>query len=247
MFTAFEAASHISTLIGSAAFSIAGISWIVDRVQRKSGKPTALTSRLLLLAIRGCIAIGVLSILGHIYLQHEAAASASVYEIRVVVLGNHDTPVEDAVVWSSVGGEQKKISGGWQFDVPRRSTSGGGVTLYAKVPNTPLQGKASVQLGSDNNPTVTITLQSDDSASVRGSVEDTSGRALLGVEVSVVGYAKEAVVTSTGGSFELPAHVTEGQTVRLHAEVSGYRPLDQDQPAGDFPVILVLKRDRENH
>jgi hypothetical protein len=61
-----------------------------------------------------------------------------------------------------------------------------------------------------------------------------------GVVVSVVGYGDERVTTSAEGNFVLRAHVADGQTVRLHAEARDYQPLDQDQPAGASPAVLVL-------
>ena len=37
----------------------------------------------------------------------------------VTVIDPHKVPVEDARVWSSIGGEAKKVAGGWQLRTPR--------------------------------------------------------------------------------------------------------------------------------
>ena len=45
--------------------------------------------------------------------------------VRVTVLGPENVPVEDAKVWSSLGGEPQKVSGGWELEIPE-----------AKIPST---------------------------------------------------------------------------------------------------------------
>jgi hypothetical protein len=39
---------------------------------------------------------------------------SSLYRVRVIVISPDQIPVEDAKVWSSFGGEPKKVAGGWQ-------------------------------------------------------------------------------------------------------------------------------------
>jgi hypothetical protein len=41
-----------------------------------------------------------------------------VIKLRVTVLGPDSVPVEDSKVWLSIGGEAKKVTGGWEFDIP---------------------------------------------------------------------------------------------------------------------------------
>jgi len=179
--------------------------------------------------------------MGHFYLKHEAGLN-SVYRVRITVIGTGGTPVETATVWTSVGGEGKKVNGGWEFDIPVGTKPlDGEITIYAKIENSGPQGIANLRLDNDWNPSVAVLLNTDESAMVRGTVEDDSGHAIRGVAVSVIGYGDESLITSENGSFFLPAHVADGQTVRLHAERQGYEPLDQDHPAGSTPAILVLK------
>jgi len=236
----FKIASQISTLITLTAFAIACVLWIIDRILKRRGKINGKIHRLLVFAVLGCLSVALLSIAGDIYLKHEAGLN-SVYRVRVTVIGIEHTPVENATVWSSIGGEPKKVNGGWEFDIPSGNKSPSGeIIIYAKIENSSLQGKANLRLETDRNPSIVVTLEPDESAMVRGTVEDESGHALRGVDVSVVGFGDEHVTTSARGSFVLRAHVADGHTVRLHAETPDYQPLNQDQPAGNAPAILVL-------
>jgi hypothetical protein len=236
----FRIAAQISTPIALAAFAVACVLWLIDRTFKYRGKINDKIHRLLVFAVLGCLSLGLLSIAGDIYLKHEAGLT-SVYRVRVTVIGTEHTPVENAAVWTSIGGEPKKVNGGWEFDIPSANKPlDGEITIYAKIENSSLQGKANLRLETDRNPSIVVSLEPDESAIVRGTVEDDSGHALRGVDVSVVGYGNEHVTTSESGSFILRAHAADGHTVRLHAEAPDYQPLDQDQPAGTTSAILVL-------
>ena len=55
-----------------------------------------------------------------------------IYRLRVTVTDPHSLPLENAQVWSSVGGEPKKVAGGWQFDIPVASKPRDGkLTIFA--------------------------------------------------------------------------------------------------------------------
>lgn len=235
----FKIASQISTPIALIAFALACVLGLVYYALKKRTISDKMHT-LLLTAICGCVSVGVLATVGYFYSNHEAGLN-SVYRVRVTVIGTEHTPVENATVWSSIGGEPKKVNGGWEFDIPSGNKSHNGeIIIYAKLKNSSLQGRANLRLETDRNPSIAVTLEPDESAMVRGTVEDDSGHALPGVDVSVVGYGDEHVATSASGSFVLRAHVADGHTVKLHAEAPEYQPLDQDQPAGTAPAILVL-------
>ncbi len=236
----FKIASQISTPIALTAFTLACVLWIIDRASRKR-KISDKMHVLLLFAMCTFFSVGLLATAGHFYIKHAEAGLNSVYRVRVTVIGTEHTPVENATVWSSIGGEPKKVNGGWEFDIPSGNKPiNGEIIVYAKIENCSLQGKAYLRLEIDRNPSIVVVLEPDESAMVRGTVEDETGHALRGVDVSVVGYGDEHVTTSARGSFVLRAHVADGHTVRLHAEAPEYQPLDQDQPAGTAPAILVL-------
>src|SRR5258708_370366 len=78
-----------------------------------------------------------------------------IYLIRIPVLDPQSGPVENAKVWSSVGGEPKKVPGGWEFDLPSASKPlDGNLTLYASVADQFLQSSRRLTLAADHNPAV---------------------------------------------------------------------------------------------
>src|SRR5271157_2256683 len=86
-------------------------------------------------------------------------AKESSFRVRVTVVDEHQTPVGDAKVWSSIGGEPMKVEGGWVFVIaPDTKPLDGKVTLYASKDAAFLKGQAALQLGSDHNPSVTVAL-----------------------------------------------------------------------------------------
>lgn len=168
--------------------------------------------------------------------------SADVIRLRVLVLGPGGSPVEDAKVWTSLGGEPKQVAGGREFDIPfSKIPADGKVTVHATQETAFLSGSSEIRLGKDLAPSVTVRLAAQP-ASIRGIVLDESGNAVEGVRVSVVGHDEEAVRTGAGGQFVLPAHAADGQQVQLHAEKSGYRGITQFHPAGSFPATLTLEQ-----
>ena len=83
----------------------------------------------------------------------------AIYRVRVTVLDPQQVPVNDAVIISSVGGEQKKADGGWEIDIFAASKPADGkVTVYASKPSTSLYGHEDLVLDKDPNPTIKIQL-----------------------------------------------------------------------------------------
>lgn len=168
---------------------------------------------------------------------------SSVYRVRAIVLDPQDTPVNDAKVWSSLGGEPMRVEGGWLFTIPVETRPRDGkLTIYASVASAFLQASTDVQLNEDRNQTATVRLARQSSGRVRGVVQDEMGRVIKGARVSVVGYGNEEVITEISGSFVLAAHAADGQQVQLHAERTDYSPVTQWHPAGDHPATLILER-----
>ena len=151
--------------------------------------------------------------------------------------------MEDAKVWSSVGGEPKKVPGGWEFDLPSATKPlDGELTVYASVADRFLQGSRRLTLAADHNPAAQIALQKNASAAVRGRVVDGVSAPIAGARVGVSGYEAEAVLTGPSGEFKLPAHSANGEEVELHAEKGGFRPVNLIHPAGDAPATIILDR-----
>jgi hypothetical protein len=229
----FDAATRVSNLVALGAFGIAGIAAIFFfLVKFRGGKVPPVAWG----AIVGIVLLGIIPII----LNH---SSLAIYRVRVTVVGPQGTPVDDAKVWSSMGGEPKKVAGGWQFDIPSGSRPADGkLTVWAALEAAYLKGSTDVQLQGDLNPAASIQLTSDQTASVRGLVTDRSGRSIAGARVSVAGYENEAILTQTGGNFVLPAHAARDQNVLLHAEAKGYIAATQWHPAGDHPAMIILDR-----
>ncbi len=167
-----------------------------------------------------------------------------VYKLRVTVVDHQEMPIEDAKVWSSSGGEPKKVAGGQQFDIPSVSLPRDGqVSIYATMENAFLRGDSTLQLGEDPNPTLTIHLKKPLTVVVRGIVIDESQRGIAGVRIYIVGYERDAFTTLAVGNFELPAHAAEGEQVLLHFEKEGFAAENRWISAGSKPITLILERE----
>jgi Carboxypeptidase regulatory-like domain len=164
-----------------------------------------------------------------------------VYRVRVTVLGPDGSPVDDAHVSSSIGGEPKKVEGGWEFDIPPQTRPADGkVIFFASEASAFLTGRATLILAQDYYPTTTIQLIAETSAMIRGVVVDERRRPVDGATVSVAGY-KDVTVTDKMGNFTLPAHAADGQIVEVRAqkdELVGSISV----PAGNVPVEVMVKR-----
>jgi hypothetical protein len=234
----FEVASKISTLWSLAAFAIAAILYLAMRRPGRGGVPPVVT-----VAIVAIVLLALVPIAGAFWAK--GVEGRSIYRVRVIVLDPEGSPVNDARVTSSAGGEPKKVEGGWQFDIPKGSVPGDGMlTVYARIENAGLSGQNKLQLADDLNPAVTIQLARVESAVVRGIVVDASNRAIAGAKVSIVGYGSEQITTAGDGGFQLPAHGASGQVVRLHVEKDGYKAVEQDHPAGGISATVVLEAER---
>lgn len=173
----------------------------------------------------------------------KARSKDTIYRVRVTVLNDQKLPIEDAKVWSSIGGEAMKVAGGWHFEIPTaKKPQDGKLTIFASQEKAYLKGSYELQLNTDYNPAIVIHLEHDTSAKIRGQVVDSRGRAVAGARVSVAGYGDESVITKEGGNFELPAHAASGQDVRMRAEKPGYGVADLYKRAGDDAVTLQLRR-----
>jgi hypothetical protein len=228
-----EAAAGISTMWSLAAFGIAAVLYLAMGRRKGKSNQGVLALSIVLLVFAAIPIMG--SLLADVY-----KTKPSVYELRVTVVDAQNTPVEDAKVWSTFGGEPKRVAGGWQFDIPAASLPADHkLTVFASRETAFLKGQSETTLESDFHPNTTIHLMHPETT-IRGMVEDEKGRAIGGATVTVVGYPKEAVVTKADGGFELPAHAADGQLAELHAE-SPLGVAHSWYPAGNAPAELVLR------
>jgi hypothetical protein len=184
----------------------------------------------------GIILLGFAPLAASVILQLEG-----IYHVRAIVLGPDHLPSDEAHLTSSVGGEPKKVEGGWEFDIPPQSTPADRtVVFYASVKNAFLIGKSMLLLARDYYPTTTIQLASDTSAILRGVVMDERHRSVADATVTIEGYVEKAE-SDDQGNFSLPAHAAEGQIVQVRAQKG---PLigNMSVPAGREPVEIILRR-----
>ena len=193
----------------------------------------------ILIVLVGVIAAGIISSSVKSPLESD---SKSIYRLRATVVDPQGMPVEDAKIWSSIGGEAKKVAGGWQFDIPVASKpAGGDLTVYASRETTFLTGKQDIQLGDDLNPASKVQLSHDTSASVTGFIRDARGSAVSGARVSIAS-SPESVFTGPAGNFLLAAHAAVNEPVLVRVEKDGFSSVELWHPAGEHPATIVLER-----
>lgn len=193
--------------------------------------------------LRATGGMGAFALVLLLWLRLTSTSAPDIYRVRVTVLGPQGQPVEEAEVRSSVGGEKKRAEGGWELDISASTLPvDRHLTLFAEKASAFWRGRRDLTLGKDYQPAVVVELREDHSATVSGSVQDVEGNSLPGARVSVAGHTAEAVTTDRTGGFSIAAHAAAGQIVRLRAEKEGFRPVEQDHPAGSAPATLVLKR-----
>lgn len=173
-------------------------------------------------------------------------SSIAIYRVRVTVLDLEQTLVEEAEIHSLPSGEVKKVSGGWEIDIPAANKSAdGALKIYASKSSAFLKGETSLRLDKDPNPSIEIRLRSEPSARVSGWVKDSSGQGIAGALAYVCEHREEAVRTGPDGKFDLMAHKAKGQIVTMCAEKEGYISERQNHPAGLNPMTIALPRGQQ--
>jgi hypothetical protein len=228
----FEIATKISTAWSLGAFAIVALVMLVTRLKGRKVPAVvwAVVAAVVIVALAPMVAPSYLN-------------SYGIYRVRIVVLADRQMPTNDATVTCSVGGEVKKVEGGWECDIPAKTKPmDGKMQAYAMIPDVFLTGRAELELKDDYSPVATIQLTQDTSALALGIVMDESNQPVGGARVGVVGYDAEAVVTTAGGGFSVPAHKANGQQVQLYAFKQGFiaDPPEWHQ-AGDHPITIVLR------
>jgi hypothetical protein len=236
-----EAAAHVVTDHNLAAYTVAALLAVVlFGLKMLGGSRRGLQGWTLILALVLVSLVGTSPLLASTYLNYFSLTAT----VRVTVIGPNGTIVDDADVTSNIGGEVKRVSGGWEIAVPADSLpTSGEITIRAEQKSTFSHGQTTVSsAGRRKLVPATVTLKHDTSARVRGIVVDARGNAVKGARVQVVGYDSEGTVTSDGGGFDLPAQAAAGERVPLHAEKQGYKAVNENYPAGDVSARLVLRR-----
>jgi hypothetical protein len=228
----FEAAAKVSNEWSLGAFAMAALVamlWLSSKQRRKYAMLAGI-------AFVGVVILGALPMVAGAYY-----ASRGVYRVRITVLDDRNTPTEEAKVWSTTGGEPKKIQGVWEFDIPAAAKPlNGKFTVYAALEASFLRGHAEYTLARDFSPALTVSLSHDTSAELRGTVVDRRNRPLAGVRVWVVGFDAESAETGPDGGFRLAAHAADGQQVEIYAHTARLS-VNKWCQAGNSPVTIVLR------
>jgi hypothetical protein len=231
----FEVITKISTAWSLAAFAIVCLVLIITKLKSRKVPVFAwwVVAAVVILALAPTIA--------PLYLN-----SYGIYRVRIIVLDDHQIPTNDATVTCSVGGEIKRVGGGWECDIPSKTKPlDSRVQVYATIADAFLTGHTDIELNGDYSPVTTIQLSKNTSARIMGMIVDEDNNPLEGAHVGVVGYDSEGVTTKLGGNFSLFAHKADGQQVRLFAFKPGYMSGPPEwHMAGDHPVIIVLNQQR---
>jgi hypothetical protein len=231
----FEAAAEVANEWSLAAFAIAALVSVVLWIFRKKTSLKNATPILGVIVI-AMVVLAALPLIARAYLENHG-----VYRLRITVEDPHGMPLDDAKVTSSIGGEPKRVEGGWEFDIPAASKpTDGKLTIYGEVASAFLSGKTDVELSNDYNPSAKVRLNHDRSARIRGRVVDRSGNPIAATQVSVVGYESEAVTTGILGQFNLPAHAADGQQIQLAVFKKGIGSVSESEQAGEQPATIVL-------
>lgn len=102
-------------------------------------------------------------------------------------------------------------------------TCGGQLTVYAADRTAFLRASETLKLANDYAPVINLSLEPDLSATIHGSVLDIAGpgKPLAGAHVHILGYEREAVVTSDTGDFMyLPR---QGTSIKTIGDLLGHR------------------------
>jgi hypothetical protein len=226
---ALEIAAHVKHPVTAVAIALIIAAFAFSLVYR-ARKP-----QLAWLLASFFLVLGLAPLAASTFLQ-----TRGIYRVRVMVKSPDQRPTTDATVTSSIGGEIKKTDAGWEVDIaPQVRPSNRRVTLYARRANTYQSGSTTVELANDYYPDVTILLLPLPPTVVRGMVRDILGSSVANARVSVPGY-HALVLTDEMGSFQLSAHVAEGQMVAIHAE-KGNLVADRTVPAGSTLDLTLRK------
>jgi hypothetical protein len=164
------------------------------------------------------------------------------YQIRLALL-DPDGHLVDATPSVSPPAEARKLPAGWEVRLPRAARPGDGkLVVSASTADGALAGTSELPLGNSCAVTTASIHLRRNTATVRGRVIDAAGVGVGGARVSLEQYEQEAIVTGSGGEFELNAHAPAGTYLMLHVEKSGFPSVDQSHFAGPDPATIVLNK-----
>ncbi len=162
------------------------------------------------------------------------------YSVRVTVLSPSGNTLNSARVRSTVGGESKKLDGGWEIAIPGPTAAGRKITIIADVVERGWLGSLDLTLGEEHSPAVILHLKKGGELAISGIVLDSRGAAVPNALVNVAGFVK-STPTDQNGNFQIFTHSTDSETVQLHVEKAPYQPLNVAYKVGSGPATLTLQ------
>jgi hypothetical protein len=206
-----------------------------------ASRPPRVRTRRVRLVTAAAVLLGVTAGLWKLAGAGPPSPADGVYRVRVAVVDERDSPVDDASVSSDIGGAWRRDAGVYELTIPAGTLPASRrVVVRAERPSAYERARDSLTLGADANPTLTLRLRADRSASVHGAVVDDARGPVAGARVWVEGHEGEAVLTDASGRFTLPAHAADEQPVRVRAVKHGVGVADLHPRAGRHPVELPL-------
>lgn len=165
--------------------------------------------------------------------------SPQVYTVRVTVLSPTGQLLDDARVWSGLGGEAKKVAGGWEFELPAtKRPEDRKLHLFASQGDA--HAESMVVLGQAAYVSVAIRFEPLAPNPVRGTVLDEAGHAVAGARV-ILEETGDQTVTTVNGTFLLPPR-QPGEPVTLRVKKDGYVERRQLFRAQAEQLYLQLER-----
>ena len=99
------------------------------------------------------------------------APSSDVAAVRITVLGLDNMPVENSEIRSSIGGETKKVNGGWELEIAEsKLPDNRKIIIYAN--QNDLKGQSEISVVGGKTTTASIQLKQNSSAQTKDSVPD---------------------------------------------------------------------------
>lgn len=167
------------------------------------------------------------------------------YELVIYTEDAAGRPVKDTRVF--LKGVQAFLQAGenyWEFRIPRGNLPPDGiVTVVAEKTSEFLHGSQDVHMIGDTRQTVTIRMQRDRSAIVKGTViDDETKKGIPQVRVYVEGNEQQSVHTGANGEFEVAAAAGPGEVIRVRAEKDDYEPEFKVAHAGEPTTVEMTRR-----
>lgn len=245
----FEVVSRISTPLALAGVVVIALFLVYRDIVRRLNFPKNRSYELATRIIKSFFVLGIIALafglIGYgIKVFSSAPNKNSLYRVRVVALDPRGQPVSDARISSAPDGKQNQSGTEYQIELSESNLpQDRKLRVWATKDDAIFTGAGEVVLKDDYNPVLTIQLNRETSARIKGQVNDENGNPISGVTVYLRNYPNEKTATDARGYFDLPAHAAPNEYVHLFIEDGRYQSWNDVLPAGgESPAIITLTR-----